>query len=460
MFEDLIENRYPYVDALDFFMGGYWLMPEAVHLFLGWIFLLIFCLAVLWRAPGTVAFKVSLLYFSLALYNNPAFGFAGVNINEYFGVLAVALAVLDSRVLAKRHDFSSPVVYSLGFLFLFLIPHVVLIGIANPELNPDGISWLIKLALNLKIFVLAINLWIVGQFTRKRISFDFLIRSVVLCGTVGVILYLVQVITILTGTIPFGTYIDAGFIGVPSFGSVSIERGHFGKMMAPLAPFFLYAFLVFKWRLAFTLFVIVSSINISASSLSFFLVFCLLSAWTFRKNFITKQNIFIVLPLACIFLGFSASYYEVYLGAATKIYELAIAGDVEAVGGRTADVLSVYITSYPYGLGYSGSTYRTAPGLPEINSGLYAFFSQFSFFAFPIILGYGFLFYKTLRRGYSSMHIPYAAKCFKIGVALSLFIFFADILWFIPTIWLSYELLWSFPTSRKCSELNLRESQP
>jgi hypothetical protein len=414
---------------------------------------------VLLRARGTTVFKVSLLYFSLALYNNPAFNYAGININEYLGVLALALAVINNRVSATRHYFPSPVIYSLCFLLLFSVPHVVMIGIANPELNPDGNSWLIRFALNFKILVLAINLWIVGRFARQTESFAFLVKSVVVCGTMGAILYLVQLIIILTGTLPFGTYIDAGFIGVPSFGSVSIERGHFGKMMAPLAPFFLYAFIAFKWRLAFILFVIVSIINISASSLSFFFVFCLLSAWFFRKHLATQRNMFIILLMACVFLAISAPYYEVYLAAITKIYDLAIAGDVEAIGGRTLDTLSVYITAYPFGLGYSGSTLRTAPGLPEINSGLYAFFSQFSIFAFPIIFGYSFLFYKTLRRHHSSKRFLLVTICLKIGVILSIFIFFADILWFVPTIWLSYELLWSIQSDKNCQESNLYESR-
>jgi len=442
MLDELVENRYPYNDGLDFFINGYWLMPEAIHILLGWGFLSIFCLLVFWRASGSIAFKFSLLYFSLALYNNPAFNYLGVNINEYFGVIAIVFGAFERHVYSKRLDFRSPVAFGLIFLFLFSIVHALIVGIFNPELNPDIKTWLLKVAINFKVFILAINLLIVGASARQNKLFDFIIRAVVLCGSVGAIIYLIQVGLILSGTLPFGTYFDAGFVGVPSFGSVSIERGHFGKMMAPLAPFFLYAFIVFKWRIAFTLFFIVSCINISASSLFFFFIFCLLATWYFREQLVSLRNFFIFSTVGCALVLLIALNYEIYSGVIAKIYELAVAGDEEGVGGRTIEILSVYITEYPYGIGYSGSTLRIAPGLPEINSGLYSFFSQFSFLGFGILLGYAYLLLKTLQCKCSDDRLL-TFKIFKIGVVLSSFIFFADILWFIPTIWLSYILIWS-----------------
>lgn len=451
MIKDLQENRYPYNDVINFFFDGFWLMPEAVHMVLAWVFVLVLILGLFLRTSGGVIFKSSILYFALVEYNNPAFDYFGIKLNEYFGIIAflgIAFKLLSTN---KRLNFFSPVVLGLAILFIFSIFHAVTIGIAYPVLNLSVENWITKLAINFKILVLAANLYIVGINVRQLDRFDCLIKTIVLFGAMATLIYLVQVTIILGGTIPFGTYIDAGFIGVPSFGATSIERGHFGKAMAPLAPFFLYALIAYKWRLTFALFALVSAINLSASSLSFFAFFCLLSAWVFRRELFIFRNAPLLFLVALIFLLSIYWFYDVYEGVFIKIYDLALSGEQDA-GGRTTAVMVEYLEAYPFGLGYSGSILRTPYGLPEINSGVYAFIVQFSFLAPIVMLGLCFLVYRTISRLKLLKLVNPDMRSFGVGVILSILIFFSDILWFVPTIWLSYELLWSaYPSSKSTS---------
>lgn len=449
MFDSLQENRYPYDDAPDFFLGGYWLMSEAVHILLAWVFVIASVLWVFRRAPGNAVFKSSTLFFALALYNNPAFKYIGISLNEYFGILTVVMIFLKQSLSGQKFEYRSPIVLSLTILFLLAVTHTILLGLAYPELNPDGVTWSTKIALNLKILVLVVNLWVVGGAARKLENFNFVIRCIVSFGAVGALIYLVQVFVFFSGTLPFGTYIDAGYVGVPSFGAVSIERGHFGKMMTPLAPFFLYVLVVFRWRFAFALFALVSVINISASSLSFFALFCFLSALAYRRSLATPKNMILLMAIAGGVVTLIVSNYDIYWGVIEKIYDLAISGDQDNIGGRTVGVLWEYLNTYPYGIGYSGSTLRTAPGLSDINFGIYAFISQFSILTPFITIGFGLLIYQTLYRLHLLKCDAPAVRCLGVGVMLSVFIFIVDILWFVPTIWLSYELIWSIRARAK-----------
>ena len=443
MLDELVENRYPYDHALDFFLGGHWSILQGLHISIAWAFVAVASGFVLCQFGMKFSARCATLYFALAVFNNPAFELAGIKLNEYFGMLAMASTFVEFYFFKTPFDFRSPVVWGLMLTFSLAVTHGILMGIAYPEINPDVATWLVRAAVNFKILVLAVNLWIVGLAARKTRYFDFLIKSVVACGTTGTLIYLLQILITLTGTLPYGTYIDAGFVGIPSYGSVSIERGHFGKMMAPLAPFFLFAWHRYGWGVAFALFCLTALINISASSLSFFAIFALMAILTFRKEAFVLKKMIWASPLLIFLLLGTIEYHDVFYGVIDKIYDLAISGDEEAIGGRSSGVFLEYLSKYPLGLGYGGSTLRTGPDLPEINSGFFAFITQFSIFAIPIVIGYVMLAYLTVASGHWSGPDLLTRRCLALGVPLSAFIFFADILWFVPTIWLSFELLWS-----------------
>lgn len=435
MFEDLVEKRYPFDNCIDFFAGGYWLHIEALHLTLGWLFIgfLIFRLIC---ENISLSLKLSVLFFSLVIFSNPAYDLGGFRLNELFGILAVIFSLVLTRT--PKISVASPVVRSILIIFIIGILHGLLVSVIYPDLNRNLATGFIRIAVNLKVLVVALNLAIVSSYLKKGLGLNILLKSIVVAGTFALTMYLLQGIVLVSfGTLPYGTFIDAGFIGFPSFASTSIERGHFGKLMTPLFPFFFYAMLAWGWWWCFVLFTFIFLINFSASAQVFFASFILIALYRFmflfkRKSFLLFSSIIIVLATALVL-----SYDELFLGVFKKIYELAIKGDEG--GGRGLGVFLDYIDRYPLGIGYGGSTLRTAPGLREINASHFSFISQYSFLS-PLILGlYLFLTVKTLQATRSSGLL---AKSMIIGVLGSSVIFLADILWFTPTIWLSYLIAW------------------
>lgn len=435
MFENLLENRYPFNNCVQFFVEGYWMQLESLHLTLGWFFIVLLTFNLI-RQNIPLSLKLSVLFFALVIFNNPAYDLGGFKLNELFGIVSI----LYSLILVKSLRISTqyPVIKTIFVIFFIGILHGILTSIIYPELNEHLSTGFTRLAVHLKILVLVLNLSIVGSYLRNGIGLNVLMRYIVISGTFALLMYLLQgAILVGAGTLPYGTFIDAGFLGFPSFGSTSIERGHFGKFMTPLFPFFFYAMLAWRWWWCFTLFTLIFVINFSASAQVFFISFCLIALWKFSSLLKRKSvlfGLFISIVLTSIFV---INYYEIFLGVFDKIYNLAFKG--AEVGGRGSDVFLQYLEKYPLGIGYSGSTLRTAPGLPEINAAYFAFITQYSLLS-PLVLGiYLFFTVKTLR---VSRRSGLLAKTMSIGVLGSSIIFLTDILWFVPTIWLSYLIIW------------------
>jgi hypothetical protein len=430
------EKRYPFDDAIEFFGGGFFLHPEALHLSLGWGFI-IFFLAYLFIGKAHSTLKLSIPFFSLSMFTNPAYEFFSLSVNEFFGVASVFLSIALWR---HMFPFMSGVGKILLAVFFVSVFHSALLILFYPELI-EGVE-VLKVAVTFKIFILALNILIVGQHIFTSSHFNLVVRKMVVSGNAALLLYLLQVFVLLIlRTVPYGTFLDAGFVGIPSFGSVSVERGHFGKFMAPFFPFFLYAFLVWGWSKSFALFVFVTMINISASSLSFFSFSALVAIILFRRYFLRPKALFVSSASFSGLLALIFYFWEVFWAVSSKVERLAFRGDETDGGGRSLRVLFEYIEKYPWGIGYGGSSLRIGPGLPEINAGYLAFVSQYSFFAVPALVIFSVLFVATVRRCLS--HGSVEARVMAVGVFLSPLYFAADILWFIPTIWLVFEMAWA-----------------
>lgn len=448
MFDDPIEElRYPFESVFEFVSGGYYSELEALHLTLGFIFIVWLCGRVVLSDRHPLPSRFSALYFGLALFTNPAYDVGGLKFNELLGVFAVLLCFVLPRQHVPKLSAASPVARAIGLVFILGLLQNLCLAFIYPQLNADLATLATRMAVNFKVLVLAANLVIMGNAVRQA-GPGFIVKAVVACGTFGLLMYMLQVAMILTGRFPYGTYIDAGYIGIPSFGSVSIERGHFGKFMAPLYPFFTYALLAYGWRWRFFLLVIVTAINFSASSQVFFVCFCLLALFRYRSQLLSPRALLPATVLLVGAIGLVAYLPDVFLGMANKIYELAIQGDEHSGGGRSFGVFSEYMSTYPLGIGYGGSTLRTAPGLPEINAAHFAFITQYSLVALPIALGYLVLVIRTLKAA-RRMKGNALVKAMSLGVLMSAVIFLIDILWFIPTIWLAFELIWSESASTK-----------
>jgi hypothetical protein len=444
MFE-VEETRYPFDNFFEFIAGGYWGQIEALHLTLGWGFILVFVFR-LSNLPIPFKFRLAIPYFALAVFTNPAYDFFGLKLNEVFGVLAVLFGVASKLPIP---NVKRPIPLALLILFVMGSIHSLLVSLIYPELLVGAGVVLTKIAVTFKIFVLTINLLIVGHFLRNGTGLKFVFNAIISAGVFGALMYLMQAFVLFgLGVFPYGTFSAAGSTGFPSFGSVSVERGHFGKFMAPLFPFFLFALISWRWRFRFALYVLVMLINVSASSLAFFSSYVLISLVLFRSQILNLKSGLLIFCVFTAISGLAIQFDNLVSGVVDKIYNVAFLGDESGGGGRSLGVFYEYISSYPLGIGYSGSTLRTAPGLSEINAGYLAFITQYSALSVVICLGYISLILLTLRvvRRNGKMLV----RSMAAGVLVSPLIFAADVLWFIPTIWLAFEVIWS--SQRKSTE--------
>lgn len=443
-----VELRYPYHNVIDF-LSGYAFNPSALHIdfaYLGILFLIYsFFMS---HKDFSLLKKMSILYFSLAAYNNPAFSMYGVDISDFIGISIIGIFLVKIYFSLEDKSCISNISVTLGVIFFLSLIHVFLINYLYKELNViDGV-FLGRIIVTSKVLVLAINIWIFN----KEISTleDIKVFILTLCKFVALAMsvYLLEFIELVfLKIIPYGTYFPAS-VGIasggyfPCFGSVSIERGHFGKMMTPFFPLILFSLIKYKQKMVFWLFIFITLINISASSLSFFACYVLLSVIYFRQDLILwikklslLKKIFLIFISTLIFFVLGG----LFMGLIYKIYVLAFLGNDYQNGGRGSNILWQYWDLYPLGTSYGGSSYRVVEGLPEIDSGIFVFLSQFSIFAIPIISMYVCLLIDKIIKVNNLERVT--KYCLKIGILVMPIIFISDVIWFISTMWLPLVLV-------------------
>jgi hypothetical protein len=430
--DDLEELRYPFFSAAEFFGSSYWADPAALHLDFAWVVASVMACLVL-AGRDSIGRKLVTLYFALTPFNNYAFQvLPGSSLGDIFGVLAICYyAVLLTGPWRMRMR-ASPVGLSICGVALLAAVHSLLIGIFYPELNADG-SGLLRFVVTAKILVLGLCCCLFDQVFTEQGHINRLIRTVVSFALVGLAAYILQGLLLLTGTVPYGTYLDAGFVGFPSFAAICIERGHFGKMMTPLFPFFLYAALKQGRTRAFIVFLGVTLVNFSASSLAFFASYVAIAMYYFRRMLL-RVKVAVALACGAVLLAyFVVSTWMIWVGLAEKIDQLVFKGDSE--GGRGLGTFMSYLATYPFGISYGGSSLRTAPGMAEINMGIFALIAQLSFLSIVVVVLFLGLLYYGMR---CTRHIadPNTRRILRTGILVMPIIFVADILWFVSIIWL------------------------
>jgi hypothetical protein len=429
-FSQLAELRYPFATAAEFFRD-YLRDPAALHLVFAWIaaVLLILRIAV---ARQSWPRKLLALYFGLTLFNNFAFQILpGSSLGDIFGVLCAIYFGVSVWTSTKARPLSLLGVAICGVGAVFAL-HASLIGALYPELNADDAGVLRFLVIS-KVFVFGISVCLFDQAFDSEDQLLWCLRCVVSFALVGIMAYFIQAALLVAGTPPYGTYLDAGYVGFPSFGSVSLERGHFGKFLTPLYPLFLYLMLRERRRKTFLSFVVVTLINFSASSLSFFAMYVGMTFVAFRSRVLNLKVAAVVAVIASAVGVFVAYTSRLWVAVIDKVYGLAFQG--ADGGGRGLGTFVSYLETYPLGISYGGSTLRVAPGLDEINGGIFSFVSQLSFLSAPFIVVFAVLvihsLFVTEKIADSDLR-----RALVIGILATPFIFAADVLWFVPTIWL------------------------
>ena len=427
---DFDELRYPFDTLFDFVGGGFWSERAGLHLTLALIVFAILTLQVL-RGRGPMVQRLITVFIAGTVYNNPAFAVpGGLHFNELAGVLAalwIAVLLLGGLRMDVRR-----VAIPLAVGGLVMLAHAAFVSVVDAAVTPDLSTAITRGVLIARIFVLALVVVGIEALYKTREDFERLMSAMVRFGVGAIAIYFIQTAVFVSGTRPYGTYWDAGFTGIPSFGAVSIERGHFGKFLIMLFPFFAWAGLKHRRWVPMVLFLVVTLVNFSASSMSFLAGYVLLTALVLHRRLLRPSALKWLVPGAATALVLASRFGEQYGGLIDKIINLGVRGD--AGGGRGFSVLEAYLSTHPFGLGFSGSTLRNVGTLPQNNMGAWAMASQLSILVIPIFIGFLWLNYRVIRR---SRHIDdrVVAGLLMSGMVMAIFIDLVDVLWFVPTMW-------------------------
>lgn len=179
----------------------------------------------------------------------------------------------------------------------------------------------------------------------------------------------------------------------------------------------------------------------SASSYVFMSLYIILSLLI-----ISEIKSYYKMAISILILVIASFFTEQLISLIDKIYALAIQQD--EAGGRGFKYLSEILLKYPLGYGYAGSTYRDLHGIEglQLNNAIVAFWGQLSIAGIPIILALGYAYWNMI---YKIKFQSLEGRLLLITLIVSIVIFLADILWFIPTIWLSIAILHKASVLRK-----------
>jgi hypothetical protein len=424
------ELRYPFGTLFEFVSGGYFAERAGLHLTIALIVFAILTMQVM-LGRGSVLQRLITVFFAGTVYNNPAFAVpGGLHFNEIAGVVAAfwIVVLLLGGLKINLRGVGVPLVVG----GLLMLAHAAFVSVLDISVVPDTSTAIVRVVLLARIFVLAIiALGMEALYTTTE-DFEALMNAMVRFGVAAIAIYFLQTGVFLSGTRPYGTYWDAGFTGIPSFGSVSIERGHFGKFLIMLFPFFAWAAMKQRRWVAMGLFVLVTLVNFSASSMSFLAGYVVITVLVLHRYVIRPAAVKWLLPLGLTVVVLASRFGEQYGGLIQKILQLGLKGDAE--GGRSLSVLEAYLTAHPFGLGYSGSTLRNVGTLPMINMGAYAMVSQLSLLFIPIFVGFLWLTYRVVRDS-AAINDRVLAGLMVAGMLMAIFMDLVDVLWFVPTIW-------------------------
>src|SRR5436190_5467464 len=424
------EVRYPFSSLLEFIGGGYFRERAGLHLTIALILFAVLTARVM-LGRGPVVQRLITVFFAGTVYNNPAFSVpGGLHFNELAGVVAalwVGVSLLGGLTMDVRR-----VGVPIFIGGLVMLAHAAFVSVWHVSLLPDNGTAIMRGVLVARIFVLGIIVVGMEALFRTEADFEALMQAMVTYAVAAILIYFIQVAVFASGTRPYGTYWDAGFTGIPSFGAVSIERGHFGKFLIVLFPFFAWAAAKRRSRIPMLLFFLVTLVNFSASSMSFLAGYLLITLLLLHRFLIRPSALKWAVPAVATVVILASRFGKQYGGLIEKIVEYGVRGG--AGGGRGFSVLDAYLSAYPFGIGYSGSTLRNVGMLPQINMGAYAMASQLSFLIIPIFAGFLWLNYRVVRTS-PRIGDRIVAGLLVGGMLMVVLIDLVDVLWFVPTLW-------------------------
>jgi hypothetical protein len=163
------ELRYPFTSLVEFVGGGYWINRAGWHLTLGALFFAALVLWV-WTRPGSPLERLIVVYFSTAIFNNPAYSLAGLRFGELAGVAAavgVGAALFGGRPVDLRR-----VGAPLCLAALVLAAHAALVGALYPRIDPDAPTQVLRAVVVSRVMVLGLVILGIEQTFTRAAQFD------------------------------------------------------------------------------------------------------------------------------------------------------------------------------------------------------------------------------------------------------------------------------------------------
>lgn len=433
MEQDLFyDYRYEFSSLLEFISQKEFLKLEAFHLTIAFFSLLFISTRII-KFQKNLILSLSTIYFGASIYNNFAYTMYGVSIAEYIGITSAVIFLVKDKF--KKNPVSS---YLLVFVTLSIL-HFCFITIMYGLIEGDDI--LKRFILIAKIAVLAINSSIIIKHLDSGLKIENFFYFIIILTNITLFAYIIQMLVFFSGTLPYGSFSPAGYAEsiIPSFASVSIERGHYGKFLAPLFPIYLYGFIKYGYKKSFLLFLTISLLNISASAYVFMSFYIILSIAILHKKLKISHYLLILGLITLSALIFNEQITKLI----EKVYILAIQQDDE--GGRGFHYLWQILEKFPLGYGYAGSTLRDLHGIEnlQLNNAIVAFWGQLSYLGIIII---SFLFYTYYKLYHAPPSGTLEKKILLIALVVSIIIFMSDLLWFIAPLWLSIIMIYKAGT--------------
>lgn len=438
--------RYPYQDAFEYWFGGFWLDILGVHHFLGFIFLLWVFIRSL-KASSKAYEGLAVFYFFSAPYNNYAYQLFGFSPSDLIGSIVALTVGVRFLVMGRLQTVGGSLS---GVIVTALLVHFFLVQVWGFSVGLISVADPTRLVPIAKGFVLALNAYVLAVGVSNRTICLRRCECVLFIAVFGALfcyLWQVQLFTIF-GLLPYGSFSPAGWEPsfIPSFGSVSIERGHLGKLVVPLLSIAIFFHLRLKASRSIWCIIILGVINLSASSFAFLLFGLALFCLCFWRQ-LRFVRVFGLIGCGVAFL----SFWPQIMGLLNKILYYGIRGQGD--GGRGLALAWEVLRHWPLGFGYGGSTFRDAHGLGfQLNFGLNAGIGMLSVF-FALVVGMALAVFYCRAKKYFSVSKFWEARFFFLASVYGFFVCFVDLIWFSPSVWagaiFSHSVLASYLQGRK-----------
>jgi len=406
----VVDRRYPFNSLTEFLAGDYFEQPEARHLMVAWLGVLILTtLPFLSRAKVRFPEICAILSVIFLPYSNPAFEYGGLLIADLFAVLSVG-SFFMGVCFAPMQKNRLPLDW-LAFWALIAIHSIFVFSyydLGGPQLLSQRFFLVMRPVISTLAAAIAYSAFLASDAAKKSI-YKWLILSFVLSSSV----YLIQFFYYQSGITPYGTMPSAGFGGI-RFGGVSNEGGHLAKLTFPLLLVLLLASVNKSRWLIFTAMAAVYLLNVSATGYVVFTIFVSAVIIIFFVQKLQRLTIRTRIIGACLMASASlAVMQQLQQNAISPVYEGLINKISDAIDKAEHPELDIYGRSpmiayslnkrYPLGTGYAGSSQRNI-GMSQLysvsgenNLGINVAIADWSYFLLAIGL---FLSYKFITAWY------------------------------------------------------------